>query len=131
MVTTKTVSRRIDVTPSDLPHPLPDPLVELIAARFAALAEPTRIRLLDRLREGEASVTELVEATGTSQQNVSKHLRVLADAGIVSRRRDGNFVRYALTDEMVMGICAEVCGSVRRSLDELDALLGGARRVSR
>ena len=117
--------------PSDLPHPLPEPLVELIAARFAALAEPTRIKLLDRLREGEASVTELVEATGASQQNVSKHLRVLADAAIVSRRRDGNFVRYALTDEMVIAICAEVCGSLRRSLHELDALLSGAAQVSR
>lgn len=108
----------------NLPHPLPDPLAELIAERFAALAEPTRIKLLDRLRDGEASVSELVEACGTSQQNVSKHLRVLADAGLVSRRRDGNFARYAIADEMVMRICGEVCGGIRRSLDELDALIG-------
>lgn len=114
----------------NLPHPLPDPLAELIAERFAALADPTRIKLLDRLRDGEASVSELVEATGASQQNVSKHLRVLADTGLVSRRRDGNFVRYEIADEMVMRICSEVCGGIRRTLDELDALVS-EREVAR
>ena len=57
-----------------MPHPIPDPLVELIARRFRAMSEPMRIRLLDRLREGEATVAELTEALGASQQNVSKHL---------------------------------------------------------
>ena len=58
-------------------HPLPDDLIELIADRFRALSEPTRIRLLDRLRESEATVPELTELIGTTQQNVSKHLRIL------------------------------------------------------
>ena len=57
-----------------LPHPLPDDLVELIARRFRAIGEPMRIKLLDRLRDGEATVGELTEALGASQQNVSKHL---------------------------------------------------------
>ena len=74
---------------SALPHPLPDALVELIARRFRVLGEPMRIRLLDRLRDGEATVQELTEALGASQQNVSKHLGVLLDAGIVGRRKDG------------------------------------------
>ena len=107
-----------------VPHPLPDALVELIAARFSALSEPTRIRLLDRLREGSATVSELVDQTGASQQNVSKHLRLLAEAGLVSRSRDGNFVRYEISDPMVMRLCAEVCGGIRRGLEEIDALLG-------
>ena len=60
-----------------LTHPLPDDLVELIAERFRALAEPTRIKLLDRLRDGEATVLELTVLVGTTQQNVSKHLNLL------------------------------------------------------
>jgi len=58
-------------------HPLPDDLVELVAERFRALSEPTRIKLLDRLREREATVLELTELIGTTPQNVSKHLGVL------------------------------------------------------
>jgi DNA-binding transcriptional ArsR family regulator len=78
-------------------HPLPDDLVELIAARFRALAEPTRIKLLDRLREGEATVLELTELVGTTQQNVSKHLGLLQHSGIVDRRKQGNWRRPRLT----------------------------------
>ena len=61
-------------------HPLPEALVQLIAQRFRVLSEPTRIKLLDRLREGESSVQELTELIGSSQQNVSKHLGVLHEA---------------------------------------------------
>jgi DNA-binding transcriptional ArsR family regulator len=104
---------------------LPDPLIDLIAHRFRVLSEPMRIKLLDRLREGGATVQDLQEATGSSQQNVSKHLGVLAQAGLVSRRRDGNFVRYEITDESVFNLCEEVCGGLRRQLDELDLLLEG------
>ena len=77
-----------------LPHPVPNDLVELIARRFRVIGEPMRIRLLDRLRDGEATVNELTEALDASQQNVSKHLAVLADVGIVGRRKDGNHVYY-------------------------------------
>jgi DNA-binding transcriptional ArsR family regulator len=108
-----------------LPHPLPERLAELIARRFGVLAEPMRIKLIDQLREGEATVGELVASTRASQQNVSKHLGVLAGAGIVRRRREGTRVRYSIADEGVLDLCAEVCGTVRRSLAELDALLEG------
>ena len=106
-----------------LPHPLPDPLVELIAQRFRVLGEPMRIRLLDRLRDGEASVHQLTEATGASQQNVSKHLGVLHTAGIVDRRKDGNRVLYAIADEIILAVCEMVCGGLRRQLDELAEML--------
>ena len=105
-------------------HPLPDDLVELIAERFRALAEPTRIKILDRLREGEATVQELTEVIGSTQQNVSKHLGVLRQAGIVRRRRDGNYVHYWIADPGVFSLCEDVCGSVRRQLDELRAVVG-------
>ncbi|MGZ4353984.1 MAG: ArsR/SmtB family transcription factor [Gaiellaceae bacterium] len=109
-----------------LQHPLPDEVVELIARRFRVMADPTRIKLLDRLRSAEASVQELTEAVGSTQQNVSKHLGVLADAGIVARRKDGNFTRYRVVDEGVFRLCEDVCGSVERQLESLRDVLRGA-----
>jgi DNA-binding transcriptional ArsR family regulator len=110
----------------DIPHPLPDPLVELIAARFRVVGEPMRIRLLDRLRDGAATVNELTHALGASQQNVSKHLGVLHQAGIVSRSKQGTSVRYAIADETVFALCEQVCGGLRRQLDDLDDVLSAA-----
>ena len=100
-------------------HPLPDDLVELIAQRFRALSEPTRIKLLDRLREGEATVLELTALTGTSEQNVSKHLGLLSRAGIVARRKQGNFSYYSIADEGVFELCEQVCGSLQHQLEAL------------
>ena len=111
-----------------LPHPLPEPLAELIARRFRVIGEPMRIRLLDRLRESEATVQELTEALGASQQNVSKHLQVLLEAGIVGRRKQGNHACYAIVDEGVFAMCEQVCGSIQRQLAELSALVEGAGR---
>jgi DNA-binding transcriptional ArsR family regulator len=108
-----------------LPHPLPDPLVELIARRFRVIGEPMRIRLLDRLREGEASVHELTEATGASQQNVSKHLGTLHDAGVVTRRKEGTRTVYSIADPSVLDLCEHVCGSLQRQHSELGDLLAG------
>jgi len=108
-----------------IPHPLPPALVDLIAQRFRVLGEPMRITLLDRLRDGEATVGELQEATGASQQNVSKHLRVLLDAGIVKRSKHGNHARYAIADEGVFELCEHVCGGLRRQMAGLGAVLAG------
>ena len=113
-------------TATRVPHPLPAPLVDLIAERFRILGEPMRIRLLDALREGEATVQELEQATGASQQNVSKHLGVLLRAGIVARRKEGNFSVYSIADEAIFSLCEEVCGNLHRQAAELDALLKGA-----
>jgi DNA-binding transcriptional ArsR family regulator len=111
-----------------IPHPLPQPLIELIAQRFRHLGEPMRIALLDRLRDGVATVGELTEATGASQQNVSKHLGVLLGAGIVSRTKRGTSSVYAIADQTVFDLCELVCGGLRRQLDELDDILPGAER---
>jgi DNA-binding transcriptional ArsR family regulator len=104
---------------------VPEPLAELIAQRFRVLADPTRIRLLDQLREGPATVGELRERTGASQQNVSKHLGVLLGAGIVSRSKRGTYSVYEIADEGVFALCEQVCGGLRRQVAELDALLAG------
>ncbi len=108
-----------------LPQPLPDDLVELIARRFRVLGEPMRIKLLDRLREGEASVNELSEALDASQQNVSKHLAVLAEVGILGRRKEGTYVYYQIVDEGVFALCDQVCGSVQQQLRALNELVAG------
>ena len=108
-----------------LPHPLPDDLVELIARRFRVIGEPMRIRLLDRLRDGEATVGELSEALLASQQNISKHLAVLADVGILGRRKEGNHVYYRVVDEGVFALCEAVCGSVQQQLRSLNELVTG------
>jgi DNA-binding transcriptional ArsR family regulator len=108
-----------------LPHPLPDELAELIARRFRVMGEPMRIRLLDRLREGEASVNELTEALGASQQNVSKHLAVLAEVGILGRRKEGTHAYYRIVDEGVFALCEQVCGSLQQQLRALNELVEG------
>ncbi|MGZ4290656.1 MAG: ArsR/SmtB family transcription factor [Gaiellaceae bacterium] len=108
-----------------LPQPLPDDLVELIARRFRVLGEPMRIKLLDRLREGEASVNELAEALDASQQNISKHLAVLAEVGILGRRKGGTHVYYRIADEGVFALCDQVCGSVQQQLLALNELVAG------
>jgi DNA-binding transcriptional ArsR family regulator len=100
-------------------HPLPDELVELIAERCRALADPTRVKLLDRLREGEATVVDLTALVGTTRQNVSKHLVLLQHAGLVARRKEGNFAYYRIADETVYALCEAVCGSLQSRFDAL------------
>ena len=111
-----------------LQHPLADEVVELISRRFRVLADPTRIRLLDNLRTGEASVQELTSAVGSTQQNVSKHLALLLDAGVVGRRKDGGTTRYRVVDDGIWQLCEDVCGAVERQLESLRAALHGPAR---
>ena len=108
---------------SAIPQPLPEPLVEVVAQRFRVLGEPMRIKLLDRLREGDATVGELQEALGATQQNVSKHLGILHAAGMVARTKEGTRVSYSISDPSVFELCEQVCGGVRKQLQELDAIL--------
>ena len=108
------------------PHPLPEPLVELIAQRFRVIAEPMRIRILDALRDGPMTIQELTDALGAGQQNVSKHVGVLAQAGVVAREKDGTRVRCSIADESVFELCEIVCGVLRQHVSELDRILGVA-----
>ena len=100
-----------------------DRLTELIAARFRLLGEPMRIRILDRLRTGAASVSELAGELGTTQQNVSKHLAALYAAGIVGREKSGNRVLYSIADPGVFDLCEQVCGGLARRVTELQEVL--------
>jgi DNA-binding transcriptional ArsR family regulator len=108
-----------------LPHPIPEELAALIARRFRAFGDPLRVRMLDVLRDGELSVSELAARLGAGQQNVSKHLAVLADTGLLVRRKHGNHVYYGIADEGVFALCEQVCGSLQSHLSNLAAVAGG------
>ena len=86
------------------------------------------IELLERLREGEATVVELTSVTGASPQNVSKHLGVLLRAGIVGRRKQGNFAYYSIADAGVFKLCEDVCGSLAEQLESLREVVAGGSR---
>ena len=103
----------MSVMPSRKRHePLSLDAVELVAARFRTLGEPIRIQLLQSLQRGELNVTDLVAAVGSTQSNVSRHLRILQDAGLVSRQQNGNNVYYSVADPSVFELCDAVCHSV-------------------
>lgn len=89
-------------------------LFELIAERFKAFAEPSRLQILHALRSREHTVTALVEATGMGQANVSKHLQQLTACGLVARRKQGLFTHYALADRDVLKMCDLMCGRLER-----------------
>lgn len=89
---------------------------ELVAARFKVMAEPLRLRMLQALEGGEMSVNEVTEAVESTQPNVSKHLKIMQEAGLVSRRQEGNTVYYSVADASVFEICDVVCSSIRERL---------------
>ena len=90
--------------------------LEFIAARFRVLSEASRLKLILALEEGEKNVTGLVEATGLTQANVSRHLQTLTGAGILGRRREGPNVIYYIADESIFELCDHVCSSLQKQL---------------
>lgn len=90
--------------------------LNLIANRFKVLSEPIRLQILHKLQEGETSVNELTEAIATSQPNVSKHLKMLQNAGVVKREQKGNSVYYSIADESIFTLCELVCDSLETRL---------------
>jgi len=103
----------------------------LIAARFKVLAEPLRLRMLIALSDGELSVTEIAEAVEASQPNISKHLKMLQDAGLVKRRQEGNTVYCSVADESVFELCDVVCSSLRERLAMQASVFANAPRARR
>ena len=88
---------------------------ELVAARFRAMGEPLRLRILQELESGEQSVSALAESAGSTQPNVSKHLKVLYEAGLLNRRQQGTNAYYAIADTMVFELCEMICARLRES----------------
>ena len=88
--------------------------LEKIASFFKLFAEPTRLAILQFLRRGPHSVNEIVEALPTSQANVSKQLRILYDAHLLSREQQGNQVIYSVSESLVYELCELVCDKLNR-----------------
>lgn len=108
--------------------PLAAAELELVARRFAVLADPLRLKLVHALFEGEKSVSDLVAATGGSQTNVSRDLRMLTEAQVLGRRRAGLRVYYAITDPTIFALCQLVCAGLENALAEQTRILGARER---
>jgi ArsR family transcriptional regulator len=91
---------------------LPDQFLEKVAEKFRMLGDPTRLSILRALMSGEKNVGSVVTETGQNQANVSKHLKMLADAGMVRRRKDGLQVFYSLNDPLIETLCTLVCSAI-------------------
>ena len=89
-------------------------MVEVVARRFQVLGEPCRIRILQALQSGPRTVNEIVRDLEGNQPNISKHLQILFDAGLVGRERSGNSVFYSIADPVVFRLCELVCRSTAR-----------------
>ncbi len=115
--------------------PVGDKMLELVARRFRMLGEPCRLRLLQALEAGDKTVGELVVALDGNQPNISKHLQMLYDAGLVSRRREGTSSYYGIADPMVFKLCELVCRSTaekaREAYDELQPRPTSAKRMKK
>ncbi len=103
-------------------------MMTVVAERFRVLGEPLRIQLLDAMRQREQTVGSLVDATGATQANVSKHLALLHRMGYVARRKEGTHVYYRVADPNVFQLCDLVCGAAReRVRRQARALRPGSR----
>ena len=94
-----------------------DPVFNRVAAYFALLSEPMRLKIMHAVCLEEKSVTQIVEATGATQTNVSRHLNRMHAAGAVSRRKDGNQVYYRVADETLVEMCRNVCVRIAAEID--------------
>lgn len=104
---------------------LSEEALEMIASRFRLLSDPMRLKILHTLGDEEMNVTDLVGATGAGQANVSKHLGILLNAGIVSRRKEGLNSIYSVSDETIFELCEVVCSRLKKQLEtRQNALIG-------
>jgi|UniRef100_UPI0037850C94 DNA-binding transcriptional ArsR family regulator len=108
------------------PPPVSEEALILIASWFRTLAEPSRLKILRALEEEEKNITELVEATGLTQANVSRHVQSLVDAGMVGRRKEGLTVICFIADPSITDLCDNVCSNLLKRLSNQVKKLGGA-----
>lgn len=97
--------------------------LKLISSRFRALSEPVRLRLLNLLMQGDHTVGQLVKASGSGQANVSKHLAVLREAGMVGTRKEGLNTVCFIADEIVRDLCEMMCSRLREEMESKAAAL--------
>jgi DNA-binding transcriptional ArsR family regulator len=114
---------------------LPAEALEQVAAYFQALSEPTRLQILNLLRQGERNVGELAELCGYTSANISRHLALLTKHGLVARESRGTSVYFRIADDSVYALCDLVCGSIARQFErtarDREAFIQPAKRQSR
>lgn len=98
--------------------------MELVARRFAVLAEPMRLKLVHALFDGEKSVNTLVAELGATQGNISRHLQTLTQANVLQRRKQGLQVFYSIADPTIFRLCELVCGSLEKTLTKQAGMFG-------
>lgn len=108
------------------PHAL-----EGVSRIFKALCEPIRLRILQELQESEKNVSELCAEVGTSQPNLSKHLKLLMDVDLLRRRQEGNSVYYSIADPMVFQLCETICKGIQKRLDQQVQIYSSAYKAPR
>jgi ArsR family transcriptional regulator len=108
------------------PPPVSEEALILIASWFRTLAEPSRLKILRARAAEEKNITELVEATGLTQANVSRHVQSLVDAGMVGRRKEGLTVICFIADPSITDLCDNVCSNLLKRLSNQVKKLGGA-----
>ncbi|HIK45122.1 MAG TPA: winged helix-turn-helix transcriptional regulator [Leptolyngbyaceae cyanobacterium M65_K2018_010] len=92
--------------------------LQLVADFFKVLSEASRLQIVCSLKTGPKNVTEIIAATGLGQANVSKHLKILAQAGIVSRQQQGVCVYYQIANSFVFELCELVCDSLSAQVQQ-------------
>jgi DNA-binding transcriptional ArsR family regulator len=95
-----------------------DPVFDTVAAYFAVLSEPTRLKIMHALCLGEKTVSEVVAETGTTQTNASRHLGIMHRQRVLARRKDGNRIYYSVADQTMVELCRTVCTQIASTIDE-------------
>ncbi|HEY8554057.1 MAG TPA: metalloregulator ArsR/SmtB family transcription factor [Burkholderiales bacterium] len=108
---------------------LEENVMAVVASYFSVLSEPMRLKIARVICEQEKSVSQIVQETGATQSNVSRHLQLMHRHGIVSKRRQGNLVYYRVSDPAMMDICRTVCMQILNRIDEREPLRKGLLRL--
>ena len=95
---------------------MPDESLREVASYFQVLSEPTRLKILNLLRHDERNVGELAQLCGFSAANISRHLALMTQHGLVVRESRGTSVYYRMADESIYALCDLVCGNIARQL---------------
>ena len=95
-----------------------DPVFNTVAAYFAVLSEPTRLKIMHAVCLGEKTVSQIVEETGATQTNVSRHLGLMHRSSVLARRKEGNQVFYSVADQTMVELCRSVCTRIASTIDE-------------
>jgi DNA-binding transcriptional ArsR family regulator len=108
----------------------PDGVLSMIASFFKVLSEESRLRIVCSLKAGPKNVSQIIEITGLGQANVSKHLKLLTQAGVVSREQQGVTVVYAIANPLVFPLCDLVCDTLANQIEQQNEQLASLKQFS-